>query len=105
MPGEWTVETLRKLVLALRSADAEAVKAALASLNARLDGMNEFRTSLKDQQGTFATRNEVSAQTREIESKGETNAKNIARCPTRGEIYGLVAAAGVIGGMIGHYLK
>jgi hypothetical protein len=105
MRSEWTVETLREQILALRSADAEAVKAALASLNARLDSMNEFRATLRDQQSMMATRNEVGAQTHELETKIEANVKNVARCPTRGEIYALVAAAGVIGGMIGHYLR
>ena len=103
--SKWTVDTLREDILALREADAESVKTALASLNERLESVNEFRGTLRDQQGTFATRNEVGAQTHELETKIEATAKNVARCPTRGEIYALVAAAGVIGGMVGHYLR
>jgi hypothetical protein len=45
-----------------RLADRDrAVAAALASNDRRLDGMNEFRDTLKNQQGTFVTRVELFA--------------------------------------------
>jgi hypothetical protein len=39
----------------------ENITKATASLDKRLDGMNEFRDTLKDQAGTFITRGELFA--------------------------------------------
>jgi hypothetical protein len=54
-------------------------KIALASADKRLDGMNEFRDTLKDQANTFATRKEVDLQVSKMEEdiKMLTASKNI----------------------------
>jgi hypothetical protein len=87
-PG-WTLDTLylhieRRFAdqqdavgAALRAAEKATDKADAAS-EKRFEGVNEFRETLKDQQSTFITRTEV---------------------------YALVGAAGVVGGIIGHYIR
>lgn len=55
---ESEVRALRDLVLQMLKDRDEATRVAMASLNNRLDEMNEFRLSLKDQSNQFITRNE-----------------------------------------------
>ena len=96
----WTIDTAITHILALRDADIlrteqrfsaqeKAVQAALTAAHAatdkvaiaterRFESVNEFRGNLKDQQSSFVTRN---------------------------EIYALIGVAGVVGGLIGHFLK
>lgn len=84
MPEKWTSEQLEQLfterlenvrktlagehqvlvaTLAERSKnEAEALKVALATLEKRLDGMNEFRESLSDQRETMVPRGEFTAE-------------------------------------------
>lgn len=100
---EWTIGTLREHVLALREADdkrysqrsADQEKAVQAALNAaekatdkadaasekRFDGVNEFRSTLKDQQSTYITRTEVYA------------------------VASAVAALAAVMSIVGHYVK
>ena len=49
-------EALKELIEVKFDAIKEATSKALASNDKRLEGMNEFRNSLKDQEKTFATR-------------------------------------------------
>ncbi len=63
---ELTVPTLAERVLALEreiklraEQNDEALRKATNSMEKRLDGMNEFRATLKDQAGTFVTRSEM----------------------------------------------
>jgi len=69
---EWTVGTLKEHVLKLMAEydrryqqqftdSKEAVDKALESLNKRLDGMNEFRNTLKDQESKYLTRSDAVA--------------------------------------------
>jgi hypothetical protein len=67
--------SLKEYIDALFGERDRAVTAALAASDKRLDGMNEFRQTLKDQQGTYVT---------------------------RAEVYAMVAAAAAVGGVIGH---
>lgn len=53
-----TIETQNQLKY--QSLD-KALEIALASLNKRLEGMNEFRNTLKDQTNTFVTKTEYEA--------------------------------------------
>lgn len=53
------IEWLKKLMDAEIKADRDARDKALQSMEKRLDGMNEFRTTLKDQAGTFVTRGQL----------------------------------------------
>lgn len=53
------VKWLEKVMNAEIKGDREARDKALASMEKRLDGMNEFRTTLKDQAGTFITRGQL----------------------------------------------
>jgi hypothetical protein len=79
---EWTPATLFMHFTALRASDNEATKVALAANEKRLDGMNEFRSTLRDQNSTFVTRTELYA------------------------IAGVVCAiSALLGGVIGHLLK
>lgn len=57
----------------------DSTKLALASANERLNGMNEFRDTLKDQQNTFATRKEVEREVERFEQdiKMLTASKNL----------------------------
>jgi hypothetical protein len=57
----WTPETLFQHFTALHEADTRATQVALAANEKRLDGMNEFRQSLRDQNATFVTRTELYA--------------------------------------------
>jgi H2-forming N5,N10-methylenetetrahydromethanopterin dehydrogenase-like enzyme len=70
--SEWTTDTVLQHLLELRKADTLAVQNALAVANQardkadlaiekRFESVNEFRNALKDQQGTYITRNEVYA--------------------------------------------
>lgn len=75
-------------------AQKEAVDKALASNDRRLDGMNEFRATLKDQQLLFITKAEV-------ETKYEYLAKEIAglresRSEGQGKGVGLKESLGYI---------
>jgi hypothetical protein len=101
--SEWTTDTALAHVLALRDADdtryeqrflaqEKSVAAALhaaekatdkadTAAEKRFDGVNEFRATLKDQQGTYITRTEVYA------------------------IASAVAAIAAIMSIIGHYVK
>lgn len=53
------LQWLEKVMNAEIKADRRAVDKALQSMEKRLDGMNEFRTTLKDQAGTFITRGQL----------------------------------------------
>jgi hypothetical protein len=57
MPDE--AVSLKQYIDALSAARDEALHAALAANEKRLDGMNEFRQTLKDQQATYVTRVEL----------------------------------------------
>lgn len=77
-PEGWTPATLYTHFVTVLIERDKAVTAALAASDKRLDGMNEFRESLNDAQKTFIT---------------------------RGEFYAFIAVAGVVGGIVGHFLK
>jgi len=86
---EWTVGTVLAHILALRESDIlrieqrfiaqeRAVEKALAVNDQRFANTNEWRTTVAERNASYITRNEV---------------------------YSLVAAAGVIGGLIGRFLR
>lgn len=83
-----------RAVIAALSSVREATEKADKANEKRLDSVNEFRSNLKDQQATFITRGEVNAIT-----------ASIPNLMTRNEMFGWVGAAGLIGGIIGHYIK
>lgn len=62
MAGEWTIATLKEHFDALRSVDREARDSALASMDKRLDSLNELRGVLADQSKTLLPRPEYLAQ-------------------------------------------
>jgi hypothetical protein len=66
--------------------------------------MNEFRQQLKDQAGLFMTRGEVDEKVKGLTIIAETNRAALGDRMTRTEVYALVGAAGVIGGLIGHFV-
>lgn len=57
-PG-WTIDTLKEHFEALLDRDLAARDRALAAMEKRLDGMNEFRSALADQQRTLMPRAEA----------------------------------------------
>jgi|SRR5579863_5264610 len=57
--GSWTAETLHQHFTEVLAERDRALSAALAASDKRLDGMNEFRQSLRDQASTFASKIEV----------------------------------------------
>jgi hypothetical protein len=59
MNTAWTIGALKTYFDELRKADKEAVENARVSMEKRLDGMNEFRDTLKDQAGTFVTKEQL----------------------------------------------
>jgi hypothetical protein len=58
--------SLKQYVTDILAEKEKALNAALVASDKRLDGMNEFRDSLKDQAGTFVTRKELEAIEHEI---------------------------------------
>lgn len=82
---EWTPATLFAYFEQRFAAQDRAVSAALAANEKRLDGMNEFRTTLKDQQGTYITRAEVYALV--------------------GGVGALAAVLGLLFAVVGHFVK
>lgn len=61
--------TLKEYVEALLKKNDEAVRTALASLDKRLDGMNEFRATLADQARDFMPRSEAELRLKALEEK------------------------------------
>ena len=64
-PGRLTTSeavTLREFIEAKLAANERAVELAARSMEKRLDGMNEFRDTLRDQAARFVTREEVALQ-------------------------------------------
>ncbi len=70
--SEWTPETLKQYVDSQSIAHERAITAALASIDRRLDSMNEFRDQLKDQTVGFITRVEYNARHSDIENQLNT---------------------------------
>ena len=68
----WTTDQLKEHFEALRDADNEARRVALSAAEKRLDGMNEFRESLADQQRMFLPRKESETVFAAISEKLET---------------------------------
>lgn len=72
-------------------------QAALKTMNKRLDGMNEFRDSLRDQAGKFATREAVDSletstngRLRSLETFKDNNQGHIDQLKSTVQIVGLV---------------
>jgi hypothetical protein len=78
-PDGWTFATLYKHITMLSDASKEAVTAAMASAEKavlkadqanekRFDSVNEFRAAMKDQQGTFADKEQTERRLRVLEA-------------------------------------
>jgi hypothetical protein len=87
----------------------KATDVAKESSDRRLDGMNEFRASLKDQNATFVPRSEYKVQTdkldHDIQDLKEFKAMHEGKA-TMGSVYiaYILAALGVIVSVILHFL-
>lgn len=104
--AEWTVKTVREHVLALLnerdrqyeqrfSGHERALSVALTAAEKRLDGMNEFRESLADQQRTLMPRSEA-----ELHFGRITNLeKTVGQLSARGS--GMSAGWGYAVGLVG----
>ncbi len=57
----------------------EAVDKAEKTLNQRLEGMNEFRDTLKDQASRLATKDEVGLMLKRVEALELTNSETLGR--------------------------
>jgi Flp pilus assembly protein TadB len=94
-----------KAVAAALSAAKEAVTKAEAAAEKRFDSVNEFRSTLKDQQLTLAPRAEVDVRIKSIESKIADLDERVTRLTGRGEgaswLWGVLsAAAGLVAGLV-----
>lgn len=79
---------------------SEAVSTAQMNMEKRLEGMNEFRAQLRDQAGTFVTREKYEAQIEEIRARLDDADRG------RAMILGVVAAVQVLFGIgFALYLK
>lgn len=74
----------------------ESIKVAYASMEKRLDGMNEFRDTLKDQAGKFVTREELDARLETVNKNRKDNTTLILS---------LVGIAIAILGLISRFVK
>lgn len=99
-PG-WTPELLKEHYDALRVSDQAALLSALASLNKRLDVMNEFRSTISDQTAEFARRETVDAQ---IVSINERLANTAGRGTGMKEIFGYILSIVVAAVAVAAYL-
>lgn len=81
-------------------ATEQAIKVAVASMDKRLDSMNEFREALNSQQATFVRREMLDAYSKDQEKKIDTLAgivEQIRReqANTQGRVVGIAAAFSV----------
>ena len=74
-----------KAVVAALAAAKEAVTKAESAAEKRFDSVNEFRASLKDQQATFITRNEVDIRFKSLDDKITANNQQITQLVARAE--------------------
>lgn len=80
----WNAWTLKEYVDRRFSDQHDAVQAALAAAEKRLDGMNEFRATLADQGATFARTVEVNLQIKNLESRLEAMTTQVGENRARG---------------------
>lgn len=80
--------SLKEYMEALLREREEAVRTALASLDRRLDGMNEFRQTLSDQSRNFMLRDEAERRLKTLEDQATKRS---------GFSGGWVVAVGVVG--------
>ena len=97
-PDGWTFATLYKHVMEISAASKEAINAAMAAANVattkaeaasekRFDSVNEFREAMKDQQKTFADKEQTERRLNNLETLMATKA---------GERQGFGISAGVV---------
>jgi hypothetical protein len=74
-----------KAVAAALAAAKEAVAKAETAAEKRFDSVNEFRSTLKDQQATLMSRSEALAVIKAMEDKIQTNEQRISQVVSRAE--------------------
>lgn len=92
-------EAQEKAVASALSAAKEAVSKAETAAEKRFDSVNEFRSTLKDQQLTLISRNEADIRFKSIEEKLSTTELRVAQIASKAE--GANWAWGVLVGAIG----
>lgn len=118
---QWTVETLREHFTALLEAERgknevrfqgtqKAIEKAEASVDRRLEGMNEFRASLADQAGRLMPRAEADNRFSGINEQLKDISSRIDRQEGRGSGLNagwgyLVGAVGLLAGLIAIFMK
>lgn len=88
----WTLETLYTHFVSILNEKDKALEAALKSANSRLDAMNEFRSTLSDQNATFVPRNESEQRFTALDSRITTLEKKFEG--TAGRLEGGIQAKG-----------
>ncbi len=78
------VDSEKSVSAALAAADKATAKAETSS-DKRFDGVNEFRSTLKDQQINLVTRNEVEVRFKALEDKIAANNQQITQLIARAE--------------------
>lgn len=81
-------------------ATEQAIKVATSSMDKRLDGLNEFRQTLTEQQATFVRRDMLDAFIKDMEKKHDSLATTVEeirreQANQQGRVLGIVAAFSV----------
>ena len=88
-------EAQEKAVAAALAAAKEAVAKAEGAAEKRFDSVNEFRSTLKDQQSTLITRNEVDVRLKSLDDKIALNALQLAQLVSKaegvGQLWGFIS--------------
>ena len=99
----WTVETLYQHFTALNAATDKATENTKLAMEKRLDGMNEFRNQLKDQNAEFVRLSEYKAGMEQLAVLQRAFSRLLGGLTMVGLVIGvLIAAAGTIGGFLNH---
>lgn len=120
--SEWTLATLKEHLVALRADDQRAIQMALdaaeravakaeIATERRLEGLNELRGLLSDQQAKFATSEVIDAKFSAFEARLRlvegANSAAVGRSGLSTSLLVVMASgvAGTIGALIGHFVK
>ena len=99
----WTVDTLHAHFTALNAATEKATENTKLAMEKRLDGMNEFRGQLKDQNAEFVRLSEYKAGMEQLAVLQRAFSRLLGGLTMVGLIIGvLIAAAGTISGFMNH---
>ena len=112
-PDGWTFASLYKHVMEISTASKEATNTALAAAKEatqkaeaasekRLEGMNEFRAAMKDQQATFADKEQTNFRLTAIDTKlAEMGGKSTGISVSAGIVVQILISCAALASVIG----